>query len=65
MGVMTKTLTQAATVEQLRLPDNTVDVTAQHVGTTVALLGARSEHLSLKAKVTSALTGPSTAPPRG
>jgi hypothetical protein len=60
MGVMTKT--PAPTVEQLRLHDNAVDVTAQHVGTTVTLVGARPEHLS--AKVTSALTGPSTAPPR-
>jgi hypothetical protein len=62
MGVMTKT--QSPTVEPLRLHDNAVDVTAQHVGTTVVVVGARPEHLSLKAKVTNALTVPSTAPPR-
>ena len=58
MGVMTKT--QAPTVKQLRLHDNAVDVTAQYVGTTVALIGARPQHLSLKANVTSAPSGPST-----
>jgi hypothetical protein len=62
MDVMTKT--QAPTVKQLRLHDSGVDVTAQHLGTVVVLVGARPAHPSLKAKVTNAGTGPSTASSR-
>jgi hypothetical protein len=53
-----KTLTQAPTVKPLRLHDNGVDVTAEHVGTTIVLVGARPQHPSLKAKVTKARSGP-------
>ncbi|MGA2312097.1 MAG: hypothetical protein ABSF87_06990 [Xanthobacteraceae bacterium] len=56
------TKTQAPKAEPLRLHNNAVDVTAQHLGTTVVLVGACSQHPSLKAKVTSAGSGPSTAP---
>jgi hypothetical protein len=45
------------------LPDNAVDVTAQHIGTTVVVVGARPAHLTPKAKVTSARIGPGAAPP--
>ena len=59
MGVMTKT----EAPEPLRLPENAVDVTAQHIGTTIMLVGARPQHPSPEAKVTGAPTGPGTAPP--
>jgi len=58
-----KTLTQAPTAKKLRLHDNGVDVTAQHLGTTVVIVGARPQHQPLKAKVTNAPIGPSRAPP--
>jgi hypothetical protein len=46
------------TVKKLHLHDNAVDVTAQHVGTTVVLVGVETP--VTESQVTIALTGPST-----
>ena len=51
------TKTQAPTVKKLVLPDNAVEVTAQHLlGTTVVLVGVRPQRPSPEAKVTSVFT---------
>jgi hypothetical protein len=57
------TKAQPPTVEKLRLHANAVEVTAQHLGTTIVVVGARPQRPSPEAKVTNARSGPGAAPP--